>query len=344
MRKALYFAKPQPLSPNSKTWVEGNTRYRKDRTAKGGKRSVKGVPTTDSIYYLWFEYLKRNENYKKACANKGKGMTKLYKDFGNIFAYEGIEGFWKWWNKRGQYIFGVEGKQEIVEFDNANEVVGYDDYKLIAIPKNITATTIKKRLNKIVDEIKEELKPTAPPKNDYPITQNKVDVESLKTCLMAYDLRKEGTDILEIGMSVMWVSGAEAKDLVEDGRSRGKEYDIGELRSHSNKAVKKYWRVYDKVIGQLEKKQAKEEAIFERAIENDNKGKTEKGLATIGRQQIDYLSERRIEEAMLKEGYLKTYEERTKRKRYIRTHTHRLLAKAEANIKEVGKGRFGVGH
>lgn len=58
----------------------------------------------------------------------------------------------------------------------------------------------------------------------------------------------------------------------------------------------------------------------------------------------DYLSEANIEEAMLKEGYLKTYEERTKRKRYIRTHTHRLLAKAEANIKEVGKGRFGVGH
>ena len=109
-------------------------------------------------------------------------------------------------------------------------------------------------------------------------------------------------------------------------------------------AVKKYWKVYDKVIGQLEKKQAKEEAIFERAIENDNKGKTEKGLATIGRQQIDYLSEANIEEAMLKEGYLKTYEERTKRKRYIRTHTHRLLAKAEANIKAVGKGTFGVGH
>ena len=54
--------------------------------------------------------------------------------------------------------------------------------------------------------------------------------------------------------------------------------------------------------------------------------------------------EANIEEAMLKEGYLKTYEERTKRKRYIRTHTHRLLAKAEANIKAVGKGTFGVGH
>ena len=84
-------------------------------------------------------------------------MTKLYKDFGDVFAYEGVEGFWKWWNYRGQYIFGIEGKQEIVEFDSADEVVGYEYYKLIAIPKNITATTIKKRLNKMVDEMKEDI-------------------------------------------------------------------------------------------------------------------------------------------------------------------------------------------
>ena len=89
MRKALYFSKPQPLSPSSKTWVEGNTRYQKNKNAVGGKTSVKGVPTTDSIYYLWFEYLKRNNDYKTACANNGKGMTKIYKDFGNIFEYKG---------------------------------------------------------------------------------------------------------------------------------------------------------------------------------------------------------------------------------------------------------------
>ena len=52
MRKALYFSKPQPLSPKSKTWEEGNTRYQKNKNARGGKTSVKGVPTTDSIYYF----------------------------------------------------------------------------------------------------------------------------------------------------------------------------------------------------------------------------------------------------------------------------------------------------
>ena len=64
------------------------------RMLKGKKVVVSGVATTDSIYYLWFEYLKRSEKYKTACANNGKGMKRLYADFGDVFAYEGIEGFW----------------------------------------------------------------------------------------------------------------------------------------------------------------------------------------------------------------------------------------------------------
>ena len=350
MRKALYFSKPQPLSPSSKTWVEGNTRYQKNKNAVGGKTSVKGVPTTDSIYYLWFEYLKRNNDYKTACANNGKGMKKLYKDFGNIFEYEGVEGFWSWWNERGQYLFGIESKQEIVEFDNADDVVGYDNYKLIAIPKNITATTIKKRLNKLVDDM--ELKPTAEQTIEYPIAQTKVDVESLKDCLMAYDLKQQGTDILEIGIAVKYIRSDEAKDLIEDGRSRGKEYDIAELESESYKDAKKYWKIYDKILNKLTIKNDEEEALFNRAIvvdrKNSNVGhgmpKEKGGLASLGRHQINYLSDKHIRQAMLDEGYVKTFEERTKRKKSIRTNTHRLLAKAEANIKAVGNRTFGVGH
>jgi len=56
------------------------------------------------------------------------------------------------------------------------------------------------------------------------------------------------------------------------------------------------------------------------------------------------LSKKHIREAMIKERYVKTYEERTKKKRYIKAHTHRLIAKAEANIKTVNKGTFAVGH
>jgi len=314
MRKSLYFSKPQPLSPKSKTWVEGNTRYRKNKTAKGGKTSVKGVPTTDSIYYLWFEYLKRSEKYKTACANNGKGMSKLYKDFGNVFEYEGVEGFWSWWNERGQYLFGIEGKQEIVEFDNADEVVGYEDYKLIAIPKNITATTIKKRLNKLVDDM--ELNPTAEQTAKYSIAQTKVDVESLETCLMAYDLKQQGKGILEIGLQVKWIGSAEAKDLIEDNRRKGKEVDLEKLAELSEKNRKEYGRLLTKAQAIVSKR------LKDKYIDTDYE---------------DDLIDKEMK--IFKRDYV-----RTARKKSIQTNTHKLIKKAKANIHAVEKGMFGVGH
>lgn len=56
------------------------------------------------------------------------------------------------------------------------------------------------------------------------------------------------------------------------------------------------------------------------------------------------MSDEHIREAMLKEGYVKTFEQRTRRKQSIRTNTHKLLNKAQANIEAVEKGTFGVGH
>ena len=70
----LYCAKPQPLSPYTKTFIEGGVRY---RIVKGRKLLVKRVPTTNSIYYLWFEYLKRSEKYKTACDNNGKDILDI---------------------------------------------------------------------------------------------------------------------------------------------------------------------------------------------------------------------------------------------------------------------------
>ena len=40
---------------------------------------------------------------------------------------------------------------------------------------------------------------------------------------MTYDLKQRGADMLEIGLQVKQFSGTEAKDLIEDNRSKGKE-------------------------------------------------------------------------------------------------------------------------
>ena len=104
-------------------------------------------------------------NYNRAKGYSSKGKHSTAKTF---------------YNKSESLCEGaLEILQEILHYDSSLrvwfdrdisfEVVGYEDYKLIAIPKNITAKTIKKRLNKLVDDMKSELKPTAEQTAKYSI-------------------------------------------------------------------------------------------------------------------------------------------------------------------------------
>jgi len=170
-------------------------------------------------------------------------------------------------------------------------------------------------------------------------------------------------DALEIGIQVRNIDGAEAEDLVEDGRSRSRQYDIEALRRGAEQSTAKYWKVYEKVVSELKKKNDKEEAFWDKVHEEQmkkdkpKKRTREELLNNVGefdsrfgydgvgdRTQVDYLSEEHIEEAMLKEGYRKSYYERTRRKQSIRTNTYKLLNKARANIEAVEQGLFGIGH
>ena len=48
-----------------------------------------------SVYYWWFEYLRRNEQYKLTCENNGYGdCEELFKLFGDVTSTD----FKKWWH------------------------------------------------------------------------------------------------------------------------------------------------------------------------------------------------------------------------------------------------------
>jgi hypothetical protein len=50
-----------------------------------------------SVYYYWWEYLRRHEGYRQCCEQGGKGeYAKLYSDFGNVHSHD---DFWQWWSK-----------------------------------------------------------------------------------------------------------------------------------------------------------------------------------------------------------------------------------------------------
>ena len=255
----------------------------------------------------------------------------------------------------------MESFSSVADVNSIADKVEDGTFKLVAIPTNIKMGTIKRRLNKLLKEM--TVTPTDEQTAAYFIEQTKIDVKSLRSCLLAYDLSQQGMDALEIGIQVRNIDVAEADDLVEDGRSRSRQYDVDRLIKESVRKTKKYRATLAKVLKKQSKLQEAEndfwDKIEEEQVKLDNPKKrtrwellndkggfdTRFGYDRVGhRTRVDYLSEEAVEEAMLKEGYMKTHTERTRRKQSIRTNTYKLLAKAQANIQAVEKGTFGVGH
>lgn len=318
----LFFPKPQPLSP--KTKVQLDEKGRRILIRKGKPVLVKGTWTADSIYYLWFEYLKRSEKYKRACSAGGKGMQKVFNDFGDVFQYEGLDGFWQWWNERGQYLFGVSPASQLSDFCSLEQVAELETeilagrYQLVALPTNLTKAALKKRVGKLISDM------TVSPSKDnlakYQVKHVKVDADSLKSCLLAYDLRQQGLDALEIAFRVKSVTPKEADDLLIDGRKNAREADLEALAELSEKNYAEYQRRLKRAT----------DAVDER-LKRQNKDKSVWGV-----DKDDMISKEM--------GLLKTNYVRTARKASLRTNTYKLIKKAEANIAAVERGEFGIGH
>lgn len=64
-----------------------------------------------SVFYYWWEYLRRHEGYRVTCQSKGRGKyAKLYKDFGDIHQGD----FWSWWTAHAQIFAEPEARNVAV--------------------------------------------------------------------------------------------------------------------------------------------------------------------------------------------------------------------------------------
>lgn len=359
-----------------KGFVVTNFRYRLHlKWVEKGKGVRRGVGTTYSLYYLWFEYLKRSEKYKKACGYdvemskeekkeyaawfKKKETKKLMRDFGDIFkfktdanGYTEADDFYKnWWevDNRGARLFGIRAVDELKQFATVDDVLSLqndiDDYEIVVLPKSMPKTIMRKRLGELVTKL--ESKDVDRGKASYPIVSDRVDVESLRNCLDVYDLMatKQHTAV-EVYAKVFGIK-AEHKhlDLFTDARS-----ERGMLRD--------YVCDYSKLS---------EEQVDDELLQSDAMAYAKAKVEWRWKQRVksnyddgkgDFFEDTRkltkAELAQLKELYYGQYlkilvsspksEERLKAKNYYKQQVYRLLRKAKANIEEVEEGRFGVGH
>jgi hypothetical protein len=203
------------------------------------EESKGGVRWDNSVYYLWWEFLRRHEGYKRTCENGGKGeYEELYADFGNVHEGE----FRKWWTKddRGARLFAEPQLPQNVAALTRKEIEalpeGWDSGSplVVAIPLSLRKRFIQQKLTKLLarhHKRKIGQRTFKESRARYPITTN-FNIHSLQQMLAIYDMRQEQPKmpLWQIGQK-FHLGKALSKDEIEGGRGREKILGLSQRRT-----------------------------------------------------------------------------------------------------------------
>jgi hypothetical protein len=91
-------------------------------------------PWQCSVYYFWWEYLRRHMGYKRCCEQRGKGKySSVYADFGNVHA---TDDFWAWWRGHN-HLFAEPPARQLRELDELDVRTAQPDTLHIQVPLEV---------------------------------------------------------------------------------------------------------------------------------------------------------------------------------------------------------------
>lgn len=91
-------------------------------------------PWQCSVYYFWWEYLRRHMGYKRCCEQRGKGKySRVYADFGNVHA---TDDFWAWWRGHN-HLFAEPPARQLRELDELDVRTAQPDTLHIQVPLEV---------------------------------------------------------------------------------------------------------------------------------------------------------------------------------------------------------------
>ncbi len=146
----------------------------------------------DTIYFVWWSYLKRSGEYLKTCESGGKkGLTNLYEDFGEVRG----DSFKEWWStdSRGMRLFAepeVLSTVQVVSKDELDEVL--EGTLLINVPLNLPKKFLIERFRKLLAQHHKGERGKQYAKNSKAMYQFKSqpNIQAMKTALKVYDYIK----------------------------------------------------------------------------------------------------------------------------------------------------------
>ena len=175
------------------------------------------ITPRQSVYYWWYEYLKRNEDYRRCCESGGKGKLKaLYKDFGDVCNVP----FHQWLSadRRGERLFAEKARpvklEELETPANWDERWKRDEVMVVVVPLGEPKRRINRWFNRVLNErhVSRPGKTTKKSDADYQVT-GKFSVLALEQMLLVYDFKQANPQLTmaEIGKQLKLVSSAMPK-------------------------------------------------------------------------------------------------------------------------------------
>lgn len=154
------------------------------------------VGVRKSVYYWWWEYLKRSAAYRRALQDgtKSEQLERLVNDFGDIHNVD----FKKWWGseQRGARLFSTLDQKQISVTSLRVDERGIE-YLDVCIPLNLPRRHIEKKLKLILDKHHKGRKGRQNARlqqANYSVSRYP-NVIALSTALSVYDAKQQHPDI-----------------------------------------------------------------------------------------------------------------------------------------------------
>jgi hypothetical protein len=159
----------------------------------GRSNTVKATePFKNSVYYLWWEFLRRSDAYKKCCASGGmRKLKNIYQDFGDVFATD----FKTWWqsNERGAYLFAEQLPPKFQTIKVLPDEVTMNQVMVLQVPMALPKRLLMSEFQKLLNTHhagKRGRRNNVSSTARYPVTGH-IDTDALQKCLRVYDMKVE---------------------------------------------------------------------------------------------------------------------------------------------------------
>lgn len=159
-----------------------------------------------TVYFWWWEYLRRNSEYLKCCDSGGTGkLANLHKDFGDVRG----DSFKDWWTEggRGAALFSEpQAELSIRVMDKGQAAIDPLDAFTVSIPLYLPKKLILRRFKELLDERHKGKRGHQLAKRSKALYQVKgqPNIPAIKQALEVYDFKKANLKmkLWEIGNAI----------------------------------------------------------------------------------------------------------------------------------------------